>query len=82
MSHNDDVLIRINLLNNFRNVVKVAEWVREYELQEIAFNGGQTAKLAQATRHVSGDNYGTIENIYQNFMHILTLYINIMRVPH
>jgi phosphoheptose isomerase len=42
MSHNDDVLIRINLLNNFRNVVKVAEWVREYELQVIAFNSGQT----------------------------------------
>jgi D-sedoheptulose 7-phosphate isomerase len=69
-----DVLMTVSSSGDSENVVRAAEWAREFGLDVISmtgFFGGRTSKLANINLHVEGDNYGIIEDIHQSLMHLL-----------
>lgn len=79
-----DVLITISSSGDSENVVRAIQWARDNGLRTIAmtgFSGGRTAKLAEVSLHVDGDNYGVIEDVHQSLMHILAQYVRLSHMP-
>jgi D-sedoheptulose 7-phosphate isomerase len=73
-----DVLVTISSSGNSENVVRAANWARGNGVAVIAmtgFSGGRTAALADVNLHVTGDNYGIVEDIHQSLMHILAQFL-------
>ena len=73
-----DVLLTVSSSGDSENVVRAARWAKDQGLEVIAFTGfegGRTAKLATVNLHVSGDNYGVVEDTHQGLMHILAQFI-------
>ena len=73
-----DVLLTVSASGNSENVVRAATWARNNGMHVISltgFNGGRTAEIAEVNLHVSGDNYGVIEDTHQSLMHVLAQYI-------
>ena len=65
------------------NVVRAATWAKENNVQVIAltgFTGGRSATLADVNLHVTGDNYGIIEDVHQSLMHLLGQYLRQCRM--
>ena len=73
-----DVLMTISSSGDSENVVRSATWAKENGLSVVSltgFDGGRTANIADIHLHVSGDNYGVIEDVHQSLMHVLAQYI-------
>jgi len=73
-----DVLITISSSGNSENIVRVLSWARDNGVHTIAmtgFDGGRSKQLADVSLHVTGDNYGVIEDVHQGLMHVLAQYI-------
>ena len=73
-----DVLVTISSSGDSENVVRACDWARDNDLAVIAmtgFAGGRTQGLADVNLHVTGDNYGVVEDTHQALMHILAQFI-------
>lgn len=73
-----DVLITVSSSGDSENVVRAAQWARDNDITVISmtgFSGGRCAELASIHLHVTGDNYGVIEDIHQSLMHLLAQFI-------
>lgn len=73
-----DVLISVSSSGDSENVVRACEWAKANDLAVIAmtgFAGGRTQGLADVNLHVTGDNYGVVEDTHQALMHILAQFI-------
>ena len=69
-----DVVMTVSSSGNSENVVRAATWAREQGLEVISmtgFDGGRTAGIASVNLHVTGDNYGVIEDVHQSLMHLM-----------
>ena len=78
-----DVLLTVSSSGDSENVVRAAQWAKDQGLEVIAFTGfegGRTAKLATVNLHVSGDNYGVVEDTHQGLMHSLAQFIRLNRM--
>ena len=78
MARADDVLIAISSSGRSANIVRALSEAKSLGLATIAmtgFSGGEAAKLADISLHVSAENYGLVEDIHQSLMHILTQYL-------
>ena len=83
MAEPGDVLVSISSSGDSENVVRACAWAKDNGLQVISltgFDGGRTRELASVNLHVSGDNYGVIEDIHQSLMHILAQYIRMEKM--
>jgi len=83
MADAGDVLITVSSSGDSENIFRACEWARENGVHIIAmtgFDGGRSARLADVNLHVSGDNYGVIEDVHQSLMHILAQYIRLERM--
>ncbi len=75
-----DVLMTISSSGDSENVVRAAEWAKDQGMDVIAltgFDGGRSGDLATVNLHVTGDNYGVIEDTHQGLMHILAQFIRL-----
>jgi D-sedoheptulose 7-phosphate isomerase/D-glycero-D-manno-heptose 1,7-bisphosphate phosphatase len=45
------------------------------------FSGGRSAKTADISLHVAGENYGVVEDAHQALMHILAQYVRMSEIP-
>src|SRR5262249_35798204 len=73
-----DVLIAISSSGASPNIVHALRKAREMQLTTIAFTGfcgGDAAKLADVSLHVTAQNYGVIEDMHQSIMHMLAQYL-------
>ncbi|MCF3627940.1 SIS domain-containing protein [Thalassospiraceae bacterium LMO-SO8] len=73
-----DVLISVSSSGDSENVVRACAWAKDNDLAVIAmtgFAGGRTQGLADVNLHVTGDNYGVVEDTHQALMHILAQFI-------
>ena len=78
-----DVLLTISSSGDSENVVRAVEWAGANEVQSIAltgFDGGRSARLAAVNIHVTGDNYGVVEDTHQSIMHIFSQYLRQARM--
>ena len=78
-----DVLLTISRSGDSENIVRAVEWAGANEVQSIAltgFDGGRSARLAAVNIHVSGDNYGVVEDTHQSIMHIFSQYLRQARM--
>lgn len=78
-----DVLLTISSSGDSENVVRAVDWARDNGVQTIAltgFDGGRTARAAAVNIHVSGDNYGVVEDTHQSIMHMLSQYLRQSRM--
>ncbi|MSO92291.1 MAG: SIS domain-containing protein [Rhodospirillales bacterium] len=83
MARAGDVLLTVSASGDSENVVRAAKWARKNGVAVISFTGfagGRTARLATVHLHVTGDNYGVIEDAHQSLMHILAQYIRQARM--
>jgi D-sedoheptulose 7-phosphate isomerase len=73
-----DVLITISSSGDSENVIRAISWARENDVHTISmtgFDGGRSARLADVNLHVTGDNYGVVEDVHQGLMHVLAQYL-------
>ncbi len=83
MAQAGDVLITVSSSGDSENVVRAARWARDNGIDVIAmtgFEGGRSGPLATVNLHVTGDNYGVVEDIHQSLMHILAQYLRMDRM--
>ena len=79
-----DVLITISSSGDSENVVRACEWARDNDLAVISmtgFDGGRTQGICDVNLHVTGDNYGVVEDAHQSLMHILAQFIRQDHMP-
>ena len=80
----EDVVMTVSSSGNSENVVRAAAWAKDAGLEVIAltgFDGGRTANLATVNLHVTGDNYGVIEDVHQSLMHLMGQFLRHARMP-
>jgi D-sedoheptulose 7-phosphate isomerase len=80
MAEPGDVLITISSSGNSENIVRTCAWAKENGVHVISltgFDGGRSVELADVNLHVTGDNYGVIEDVHQSLMHILAQYVRL-----
>ena len=73
-----DVLLTISSSGDSENIVRAVEWAGDNGVQSIAltgFDGGRSAHQAAINIHVTGDNYGVVEDTHQSIMHIFSQYL-------
>ena len=78
-----DVLIAVSSSGRSPNIVRALTWARDRGLRTIAltgFDGGDARAVAEVTIHVSGSNYGIVEDSHQAIMHALAQYIRQSRM--
>jgi phosphoheptose isomerase len=78
-----DVLVAISSSGRSSNIVRALQWAREHDLRTIAltgFTGGEALSLADVSIHVTGANYGVVEDLHQAVMHALAQYIRQSRM--
>ena len=79
-----DVLLTISSSGDSENVVRAVEWAGANGVQTISltgFDGGRTARGAAINLHVTGDNYGVVEDTHQSIMHMFSQYLRQSRMP-
>jgi phosphoheptose isomerase len=79
-----DVLITISSSGDSENIVRALAWARDNGMTTIAmsgFSGGRSAKTADISLHVAGENYGVVEDAHQSLMHILAQYVRMSEIP-
>lgn len=75
-----DVLVAISSSGGSENIVRALTAASELGMKTIAltgFDGGQGRKMADASIHVDGCNYGVVEDAHQACMHILAQYLRL-----
>ena len=63
--------------------MRALTWARDHGLRTIAltgFDGGDARAVAEVTIHVTGSNYGIVEDSHQAIMHALAQYIRQSRM--
>jgi phosphoheptose isomerase len=78
-----DVLMAISSSGSSPNIVRALTWARDHDLRTIAltgFSGGEAMTIADVAIHVSGANYGVVEDLHQAIMHTLAQYIRHSRI--
>ena len=78
-----DLLMTISSSGDSENVVRALEWAKDNGVASIAltgFTGGRCADLATVHLHVTGDNYGIVEDTHQSIMHIFAQYLRQARM--
>lgn len=78
-----DVLIAISSSGSSPNILRALTWARDHDLRTIAltgFTGGAAMNIADVAIHVSGGNYGVVEDLHQAVMHALAQYIRQSRI--
>lgn len=79
-----DLLMTISSSGDSENVIGALAHARENDIATIAltgFSGGRSGKYADAHIHVSGDNYGVVEDAHQSVMHLLAQYLRLSMMP-
>ncbi len=79
-----DLLMTISSSGDSENVIRALAHARENDIATIAltgFSGGRSGKYADAHIHVSGDNYGVVEDAHQSVMHLLAQYLRLSMMP-
>jgi D-sedoheptulose 7-phosphate isomerase len=79
-----DTLITVSSSGDSENIVRAAQWAKDNGVAVIAmtgFDGGRSAALSDVNLHVTGDNYGVIEDIHQSLMHVLSQYLRQAAMP-
>jgi D-sedoheptulose 7-phosphate isomerase/D-glycero-D-manno-heptose 1,7-bisphosphate phosphatase len=79
-----DVLVAVSSSGKSENIIRALKAAAEVGMETIAltgFDGGDSRKLAQATIHVDGWNYGVIEDAHQACMHVLAQYLRHWAMP-
>jgi len=82
-SEQGDVLIAVSSSGRSPNIVRALTWARDRGLRTIAltgFDGGDARAVAEVTIHVTGSNYGIVEDSHQAIMHALAQYIRQSRM--
>lgn len=80
---NGDLLITISSSGDSENIVRAIAQAKAGGIATIAmtgFAGGRSAALADVNLHVTGDNYGIVEDVHQSLMHILAQYLRQARM--
>lgn len=78
MAEAGDLLIAISSSGTSPNIVRTLELARSMGVRTIAmtgFTGGRSRELADASLHVTCENYGVIEDVHQSLMHILAQHV-------
>lgn len=78
-----DVLVAVSSSGRSANIVGALTWARDHGLRTISltgFDGGDARTIAEVAIHVSGTNYGIIEDLHQTIMHALAQYIRQSRM--
>ena len=78
-----DVLVAVSSSGRSANIVTALSWARDHGLRTISltgFDGGEARTIADVSIHVSGTNYGVIEDLHQAIMHALAQYIRQSRM--
>jgi phosphoheptose isomerase len=73
-----DVLVAVSSSGDSENIVRALTAAAEIGMQTIAltgFDGGRSRKLADASIHVDGWNYGVVEDAHQTCMHVMAQYL-------
>jgi len=79
-----DVLVAVSSSGKSENIIRALKAAAEVGMETIAltgFDGGDSLKLASATIHVDGWNYGVIEDAHQACMHVLAQYLRHEAMP-
>ena len=79
-----DVLVTISSSGDSENIIRALAHARENGIGTIAmtgFSGGRSRDNADVHIHVSGDNYGVIEDTHQSIMHLLAQYLRQSAMP-
>ncbi len=79
LSKPKDLLIVISSSGSSKNIIEVMKVASKQKLDVISltgFDGGLAKKLADINLHVNSNNYGIIEDIHQNLMHIFSQFIS------
>lgn len=74
LGRSGDVLVAISSSGTSPNIVAAVREARAKGMKIVAltgFDGGAAALEADISLHVTGNNYGVIEDIHQSLMHIL-----------
>ena len=83
MAQAGDVLITVSSSGDSENVVRAVKWARENGVDVIAmtgFAGGRSGQHATINLHVTGENYGVVEDVHQSLMHILAQYLRMEKM--
>lgn len=78
-----DVLVAVSSSGRSANIVGALKWARGHGLRTISltgFDGGEARMIADVSIHVTGTNYGVIEDLHQAIMHALAQYIRQSRM--
>jgi len=78
-----DVLVVVSSSGQSANIIRALDAARERGLRTIAltgFQGGDARLVADVAVHVDGANYGVIEDVHQEIMHVLAQYIRQSRM--
>jgi phosphoheptose isomerase len=79
-----DVLVTISSSGDSENVIRALKHARENDIPTIAmtgFSGGRSRVNADVHIHVTGDNYGVVEDTHQSIMHLLAQYLRLTAMP-
>ncbi len=79
-----DVLMTISSSGDSENVIRALAHARANGIPTIAmtgFSGGRSRKNADVHIHVSGDNYGVVEDTHQSIMHLLAQFLRLSSMP-
>ncbi len=74
----EDILMTISASGDSENIVNAVKWASKNSMHTISltgFKGGRSAGIADINLHVSGENYGVIEDTHQSIMHIISQYL-------
>jgi phosphoheptose isomerase len=78
-----DVLLAISSSGRSANIVGALAWASDHGLRTIAltgFEGGGARAIAEVSIHVTGANYGIVEDTHLAIMHALAQYIRQSRM--
>jgi len=73
-----DVLVAVSSSGDSENIVRAVTAASELGMESIVltgFDGGRSRKLATASIHVDGWNYGVVEDAHQACMHVMAQYL-------
>ena len=79
-----DVLMTISSSGDSENIIRALAHARANGIPTIAmtgFSGGRSRKNADVHIHVSGDNYGVVEDTHQSIMHLLAQFLRLSSMP-
>lgn len=78
LSRHGDLLVAVSASGNSRNLVSAMEYVRNNGGKTVAlvgFTGGKMKEIADVSIHVTGCDYGPVEDGHLIVNHLLTEYL-------